>query len=86
MLNAVHNTPLPFALQTNFLDPLTTSDGKPYGPIRYKQLVEERYFITKHSNITYSDTGKMNPTERGFIISWIKEEIARKRELLEKNK
>ena len=62
----------------SFLDQQTTDDGQPYGPIRYKEIVRERFFISKHSNISYSDTGKMSPTERelikGFIISDLKEQ------------
>ena len=57
----------PFASQMNFLDPQLTEDGKNYGPVRYKHIVKERYYIAKNSHISYEDTGKMTPLERDYI-------------------
>ena len=64
------------------LDPHLTSDGKLYAPERYKEIVKERYLICNNTNITYSDTGKMTPTERRFILLFIKETADRRTELL----
>ena len=31
------------------------SDGRPYGPFRYKELVRECYFITKNTSTPYEE-------------------------------
>ena len=70
----------------NSLDPQTTSDGKPYGPIKYKEKVKERWLIAKKSNIPYSDTETMTPTERYYILEFIAEEVKKTNEAIEKKK
>lgn len=70
----------------NSLDPQTTNDGKPYGPIKYKEIVKERWLIAKNSNIPYSDTETMTPTERYYILEFIADEIKRTNEAIEKRK
>ena len=67
------------------MDPLLTNDGKPYGPLRYKSIIQERYIICKNANISYSDTGKMTPKEREYILEFIKEEAQRANELMKEN-
>ena len=74
---------LHFASTRTFLDPELTSDGKPYGPERYRQLVQERYLIVKHGHISYDDTGKMTPTERSLIMRALLEDSRREKEQLE---
>lgn len=68
------------------LDPQTTSDGQPYGPIKYKEIVKERWLIAKNSNIPYSDTENMTPTERYYILEFIAEEVKKTNEAIEKRK
>lgn len=68
------------------LDPQKTSDGKPYGPIKYKEIVKERWLIAKNSNIPYSDTENMTPTERYYILEFIAEEAKKTSEMIEKRK
>ena len=34
---------LPFVSPQNFLDPQTDKNGKPYGPVRYKEIAKEKY-------------------------------------------
>lgn len=67
----------------NFLDQQTTDDGQPYGPIRYKEIVEERFYIAKHGHISYADTGRMTPTERDCIKQLILDDAKRNQEKLE---
>jgi len=62
------------------LDQQKTKDGKPYAPYRFESLVNERYFITKNTHITYSDTGKLTPVERNYIIKYIADEIKKMNE------
>lgn len=80
------NINLPFASHKNFLDPQYNADGTLFAPRRFKQLTLERFYITKNSNISYSDTGKMTPEERRLIVGWIKEQIANQEKALEEAK
>lgn len=71
-----------FASLQNFLDPLLTNDGQPYGPWRYKQIVKECYLISKNCNTSYVDILKMNPTERGYLLEFISDEYKKTEELV----
>lgn len=70
----VWNITQPFASQLNFLDPQTDDQGNPWGPVRYKELVKERYYIAKQGHLSYDDVGKMTPTERDMIRQFILED------------
>jgi len=61
------------------------SDGKPYGPILYKRLVKEAYYITKNTSTSYSEVLDMTPTERKLILDFLTEEFTKNQEALEKN-
>ena len=63
-----------------------TSDGQPYGPKRYKDLVRECYFISKNSSTTYTEVLKMIPTERLYITELIQLENQETNKMLEKLK
>ena len=82
----VWTTSPPFASQQSFLDPPLTSDGKPYAQSRYKDLVRERYLISKSTNTSYLDAGKITPLEKRYILSFIKEEIDKTKEAIESSK
>lgn len=72
------------------MDPQKTSDGKPYGPIRYEEIVRERYIISKFINTSYNDVGQITPVERQFLINYIVEELKiqenKQKELMKANK
>lgn len=70
----------------NFLDPALDSEGNPYGPTRYRQIVKERFLISKHCNTSYNDVGEMTPTERIYLLQLISEDLERTKELSEKAK
>ncbi len=70
----------------NFFDQRWTSDGKPYGQERFKDIVKERYLISNHTHTSYSDTASISPTERTMILQFIKEDLERKHEAIEKIK
>lgn len=70
----------------NSLDPKTTSDGKPYGPFRYKEIVKECYWIAKNCNTPYTELLKITPTERNYLIECIKEELDHTKEAIENNR
>lgn len=66
-----------FATAQNFLDPQFTKDGKPYGPVRYRELVKECYIISKNCNTPYTDVLKMSSKERQYFLSFLAEEFKR---------
>lgn len=68
------------------MDPRFNKDGKPYGPIRYKEIVKERYMITKNLNTSYTDVGKITPRERLYLMEFIADEIQKTKELAEQRK
>ena len=65
----------PFAQHQNFLDPVWTSDGEPYGPVRYREIIKERYYISKYCNTSYSDVGNISPAERRELLDIITDEL-----------
>ena len=75
-----------FALQKSFLGQQLTFDGKPFGPIKYKELVREAYILAKHCNISYSEVMNMTPTERQYMLEFLKEDMDREKESLNKIK
>ena len=70
------------------MDPKLTNDGKPYGPERFKNIVQERYFISKKCNTSYLDVGYITPIERKYLLEFILDEIEKEKKAIEdaKNK
>lgn len=68
------------------MDPPLTSDGRPYGPVRYEQIVEECYTISKRVNTSYLDLMKVTPLERTYLLKFIKRDIERENEIYEKQR
>lgn len=60
-----------------------TSDGKPFAPIRLKQIIKENYILTKHLHTSYKDLIDMTPTERKYLLEFLIEEFKRQREARE---
>ena len=58
-----------------------TSDGKPYAPIRYEQIVEECYAISKRINTSYNDLKQITPLERTYLLQFIRKDLERENEL-----
>lgn len=75
-----------FPLQGSFLDPQLTKDGKPYGPFRFKEIVRERYLISKNMNTSYNELGQITPVERRYLLEFIADEIERSKALMDQNK
>ena len=63
-----------FSINQHFLDPKVTSDGKPYGPWKYKKIVEECYFISHQIHTTYLDLLKITPRERLYLLEFLTRE------------
>ncbi len=53
-------------------------DGKPYGPIRYEEIMRECYYISKFTNTSYNDTLDITPSERAMILRFIEQDAKRK--------
>ena len=68
------------------MDPQFTKDGKPYGPIRYKEIVKERYLISKSMNTSYNEVGQITPTERQYLIEFLADDAKRSNDLIEQKK
>ena len=63
-----------------------TSDGKPYALNRYKQIVQERYLISKNCNTSYTDLGDVSPLERKYIIEFITDELQKQKDIIDKQR
>lgn len=68
------------------MDPILTSDGKPYGPQRFKDITKERYLISKYCNTSYKDLDNVTPTERAYLLEFIYEELQKEQEAYEEAK
>lgn len=66
------------------MDPLLTDDGRPYAPVRFKEIVRERYEISKRLHTSYNEVGEITPTERGYLIDFILEDCKHQKEMIEK--
>lgn len=65
------------------MDPQLTSDGRLYAPLRFEQIVEERYQISKHINTSYMDLGSITPTERKYLLEFIKRDLEHEQKLIQ---
>lgn len=68
------------------MDPLLTEDGRPYGPTRYKNIVSERYYVSKYCNTSYKDVGEMTPVERRYLLEFITDELQKQKDAIEKTR
>lgn len=60
-----------FALDKNFLDPQLSKDGRPYGPVRYKEIVKECWYISDNLHTSYTDVLDISFQERVYLIECI---------------
>ena len=56
------------------MDPQLTRDGKPYGPVRFKEIVREQYIISKQTNNSILDVDDLTPRERELLLDFIEED------------
>jgi len=61
-----------------------TSDGKPYGPFRYKEIARERYWISKYTHTSYTEAGKITPLERDYLKEFIADDIKAQQDAIKK--
>ena len=60
-------------MDPSFLDPQTSSDGTPYGPKRFKEIVKECWYISDNLNTSYTDVLDLSFQERFYLIELINE-------------
>ncbi len=58
----------------------------PYGPWRYKRIIEECYYISHQIHTSYNDLLKVTPRERTYMLKFISEELQKQKESIEKVK
>ena len=61
-----------------------TTDGKPYGPSRYKAICKEMYLIAKNANISIEDIKRMTPLERNYFFEFVEADAKRMKEQYDK--
>lgn len=64
-----------FASGPSFLDPQISKDGKPYGPKRFKEIVQECWFISVNLNTSYTDILDISVPERLYLVEFISSKI-----------
>ena len=62
-----------FASGPSFLDPPLSKDGTPYGPKRYKEIVQECWYISDNLNTSYTDVLNLAYQDRVYLIECINE-------------
>ena len=67
----------------NFLDPQTSSDGTPYGPKRFKEIVKECWYISDNLNTSYSDVLDLSFQERFYLIELINDKQEKTQQAIE---
>lgn len=66
---------LPFVSLLNFLYQRYDEKGNPTGPKRFKEILEDCWFISKNINTSYTDILQISPLERKHLIDIIKESM-----------
>lgn len=56
-----------------FTNPRFNSEGKPFGPWMYNEIIREAAYISRNINTTYSDVLDMTPMERRAVVTDINE-------------
>lgn len=62
---------------------LTSSDGTPIGPKRFKQIVEECWYVSHYTNTSYTDVLDISFQERLYLIDCINQDSERNKKQLE---
>lgn len=52
----------------------------------FKNLVKERYIITKNTSTSYEEAGNLTPIERKYFIEFLEEESKQVKDAIEKRK
>lgn len=63
-----------------------TSDGQPYGPVRFKEIVKECFIISKNCATSYTDLMNITPIEKNYMLEFIAEELKNTEAAIQKNR
>lgn len=75
---------LPFVSLLNFLYPQYDENHNLIGPKKFKEIIEECWFISKSINTSYTDILQISPLERKYLIDVIQESNRREKEEFDK--
>lgn len=70
-------------MDKSFLDPLTSSDGQPYGPKRFKEIVKECWYISDQTHTSYTDVLDLSYQERVYLLEYINEKNENSKKAIE---
>ena len=65
---------------------LTSKDGKSYANLLYESIVKERYIISNNLSTSYADTADITPVERKLLLTYIIEDLQKRKELIEQSR
>ena len=68
------------------MDPSRTSDGKPYGPWRFREIIKQAYAISHQIHTSYLDVLDMTPREMNYLCELISVEAERMRNAIDEAK
>lgn len=70
-------------MDRSFLDPLTSNNGEPYGPQRYREIVRECAYISDTLHTSYADVLDISYVERVYLLQYIQEKNEATRKAME---
>ena len=70
----------------SFLDPQLSSDGTPYGPKRFKEIVKECWYVSDNLHTSYADVLNLSVQERIYLIEYINEKKEATRKALNESR
>jgi hypothetical protein len=53
-------------------------------PRRYRDLVQQRYLLTKYTNSSYNETGCFTPIEKQYLFEFIEQDLKKQQEAFSK--
>ena len=58
----------------------------PYGVVRFEEIIQECYIISKNINTSYTDLLDITPREKNMMLELLNNEAKRQQELYDKQK
>lgn len=63
-----------------------TSSGAPYSAVRYKQIVQECFIISKNIHTSYNEVLNISPLERSYLLEFLVNDAKKKKAEVERIK
>lgn len=80
------NISTPFVPDQTFLIQWGNPEVEKAAVESYKNIVKERYIISKNIHTSYNEVGEMSPTERNLIINFILDDLKKQKEILDQGR